>query len=468
MNIERQPLHLRLLLLIACLCAANTAYAQKPFEEVKRKTLIEAASRHLELGVWCRDRGMTAQATTEFLTAVEVSEGAHPGASRLVSIMRSLDEKFWKKRKKPARSSIKSYAKKSVKIRLDDQEDRLDLAALADKRKMEDVAEAEYEGVLRRRNAALDFDKNGRIVVEAGTIPEKYATRFKERAVAINEALYLREGILKHVPDLKEIREYQDDVLRVRGSLEMDRLQELHALTLALFPHLQDDLAARPTERLHLFFFASRKNYETYCEASASHAYKLVDGFAMRYGLTAAICAEGLDSASLQAVTLHETTHLYHFATSRAVMPSWYTEGYAETFGAQDSFTWDGKDLEVAGLMAGFRLEGLKDPEARFNLEELLDGNAIGIFSEDRTRAHLFYAQSWTLLRFLREGAEKQVREDFAHWEASCLGAALGAKVGDIQTTDASEANRWFREIVAKDFAKLEQDYVAWLTSQLL
>ncbi|MGB0953592.1 MAG: hypothetical protein ACPG31_10220 [Planctomycetota bacterium] len=467
MNIHRQPLFRLLALLLTILFGADVAAAQKPFEEVKRKTLIEAASRHLELGVWCRDRGMTAQATTEFLTAVEVSEGAHPGASRLVQIMRSLDEKFWKKHKKPARSSIKSYAKKSVKARHDDQEDRLDLAKLADKRKMEDLAEAEYEGILRRRNAALDFDKKGGIMVEAGTIPEKYASRFKERAVAINDLLYLREGVLEYVPDLKEISEYQDDVLRVRGSLELEQLKELHAITLALLPHLEEDRGARPSQRLHLFFFATRKNYEAYCDASEHASHRLVDGFAMSRGLTAVICAEDLSFPDLQAVTLHETAHLFHFGTSRAVMPSWYNEGYAETFGAQESFSWDGKSLEVAGMMAPHRLAGLKDPAARFTLAELLEGKALELFGQDRERAHLFYAQSWTLMRFLREGAEDEVQEAYDLWEASCLGAAIGAKVGDLETTDASEANAWFRGQVAMDFAKLEQDYSAWLETQL-
>lgn len=463
------PALLRFLFLVplAATALAPPTEALQDYEKVKRKTLIDAASRHLELGSWCRDRGMTAQATAEFLAAVEVSEGAHPGAIRLVSIMRSLDERFWKEGKKPSTSSIKNYAKKARKLRLEDQGDRLDLAELADRKGMADIAEKEYEGILRRRDAALEFDKRGRLTVDAGTIPEDYARRFKEQAVAINDKLYLREGILAHVPDLKSIQEYQDEALRVRGSLALADLQDLHALTLALFPHLEEDLSARPTEQLRLFFFEKRDHYESYCEASGNADHKVVPGFAMRRGLTAAICVEDLDGETLKAVTLHEAAHLFQFATTRAVMPSWYSEGYAETFGAQGSFTWDGKELEVGGSMASFRLAPLKDPDKRLALEELLRSDALSLVALDRDRAHLFYTQAWTFLRFLREGAAEEVRDSFRLWESRCLGAALGAQAGQPGAEDAREANSWFRSIVAEDLNQLERDYLAWLETQL-
>ena len=45
----------------------------------------------------CRDAGLVAQATAEFLRAVEVADDRHPGALKVLAIMQNLEDRFWKR-----------------------------------------------------------------------------------------------------------------------------------------------------------------------------------------------------------------------------------------------------------------------------------------------------------------------------------------------------------------------------------
>ena len=48
---------------------------------------------------------------------------------------------------------------------------------------------------------------------------------------------------------------------------------------------------------------------------------------------------------------LHELSHLFWFGCAPVAMPDWYAEGFAESFGGQGTFTWDGAKLAIGGLM---------------------------------------------------------------------------------------------------------------------
>jgi hypothetical protein len=66
----------------------DMARARGLFAQAQRGIKLEASAAHIKLGIWCRDAGRPPQATAEFLRAVEVSEGQHPLAIKLVDIMR--------------------------------------------------------------------------------------------------------------------------------------------------------------------------------------------------------------------------------------------------------------------------------------------------------------------------------------------------------------------------------------------
>ena len=62
------------------------------------------------------------------------------------------------------------------------------------------------------------------------------------------------------------------------------------------------------------------------------------------------------------------------FGTAPAFLPDWYAEGFAESFGGQGTFTWDGKTLQTGGLLAKHRLAALQ--QAPLPLRELLAGSS--------------------------------------------------------------------------------------------
>ncbi len=449
---------------LVALFTSMAAYGQTTFEDHKHDVLMEAAQRHLDLGVWCRDRGLISQATVEFYTAVEVSDSQHPGALRVLSIMTSLDDAFWKKkRKRPSESTLNSYSKKSAKAQLKDRKERVALAEYAWKKKMRSEAEAEYESILRNRDTPLEIDSKGRIKVEGGTIPIEISKAFLSGAVQINGELYLRDPFMDLLPDLKSIQQVESDALRVRSVLSLEETEGFHALGEALFPYLQQDLLGKPLVRLNLFVFAHRTTYDQYLAATEQLAYKEVSGLAQASNLTAVICAEGLEGSALQGMVLHELTHLYTYSMTRAVMPSWHSEGFAELYGGQGTFLWDGAKLEVGRMMADFRLAPLHERSNRFTLEEMISSDAIQLFATDRERALQFYAQSWALLYFLRTEGDNDSRLLFKAWEQRCFGSGVGAKVGDRSGRDFGDANDLFRKMLGKNLAKLEADFNTWL-----
>lgn len=452
------------LTLLLTLLTTSPAYTQTSFESYKHDVLMDAAQRHLDLGVWCRDHGLTSQATLEFYSAVEVSDKQHPGALRVLGLMTSLDDAFWKeKRKRPSGFTINSYSKKAAKAQLADRKERVALAEFAWKKKMRAEAEAEYESILRRRDAPLEVDSKGRIQVEGSTIPIELSKIFLNGAVAINGELYLRDPFLDLLPNVKAIQQAESESLRVRTVSTIKATNEYHALGEALFPYLQEALLGKPLVRLNLFVFAERATYEQYLASTGQLAYQAVAGLAQSSNLTAVVCSEGLEEAALRGVILHELTHLYTYSMTRAVMPSWYSEGFAELFGGQGTFTWDGTKLEVGGRMADFRLAPLRNRSNRFALAEMLSSDAIGLFATDRERALQFYAQSWALLYYLRAHTDKDKRNLFLAWEQRCFGAAVGAQVNNLNASNPKLANDLFRKMFGEDLPKLEEEFHTWL-----
>ena len=457
------------LVFLLTLLGTSPTYGQTAFENYKHDVLMDAAQRHLDLGVWCRNRGLTSQATVEFYAAVEVSESQHPGALRVLGYMTSLDDAFWKKvRKRPSKSTINSYSKKAAKARLGNRKGRVALAEFAWKKKMRAEAEAEYKSILRKRDMPLEVDSKGRIVVEGGVIPLELSKVFLSGAVAINDQLYLRDPFLDLLPNVKAIQQVESDSLRVRSVSGLEATDEFHALGEALFPHLQEALLGKPFVRLNLFVFGERAAYEQYLAATNQLAYKAVAGFAQGSNLTAVICTEGLEEDSVRGLILHELTHLYVFSMTRAIMPSWHAEGFAELFGGLGTFTWDGTKLEVGGMMADFKLAPLRERSSRFSIEEMLTLDALELFTNNRERAFQFYAQSWALLFYLRTDADKDKRNLFKAWEQRCFGAAAGAEINNIDASNPLLANNLFRKMFREDLPKLEAEFQTWLDELLL
>lgn len=444
----------------------DMARARALFAQAQRGIKLEASAAHIKLGIWCRDAGLPPQATAEFLRAVEVSEGQHPLAIKLVDIMRTWGDKFWKYVQKKPKAILDTYEKKARQVELDMQRQRLRLARDAIKADLIEEGYGEYCAVVRLTDLPLTFDDTGAVVIEAGKLPADISARMKAEAITIGGKPYLRDAFLALLPEVKEVFEADGERLRVRCVASAEQAADVHAIATAMLPALEDETDGRPTRKMQLFVFKDRASYGTWCKAAGREAFAAAAGLADGATFTAVVCAENLPPESVRGMCLHELAHLYQYGVTPAVMPSWYAEGFAETFGGDGTFAWDGKTLTAGGMMSKARLAAIRGDGAYLPLADLLKGNALKILIAAREKGASFYTQSWALFRYLRTAAPRDVVERFRRWEAVCKGAALGAEAGKPRGDDVSPASAAFQKEFGADLAAIEAGFKAWLAAQ--
>jgi hypothetical protein len=441
----------------------TAAQENAAFEKKKRTVLVEGGHRHLELGVWAR-KGLVPQATTEFIRAVEVSEGRHPGANKVLGIMRSLDEAFWTKRRRKVHTGLlDQYEKRAKKAQLAFEKDRAALAAWAAKKGFEQLADDEYRGLLRSRDKPLEFDAKGRIKLEKATIPAEPSARIKAAAVAINDKLYVRDEFLELLPDVTEIYEAEGERVRVRCQTSNEQAADVLAIAEALLPQLAEDTGGRPTSLMKLFVFKEKETYDQYLDAADLSQHKVASGLAVGGAFIALVNGGGRDDEAIRGIALHELSHLFMFGVTRVVMPSWYSEGFAETYGGTGTFTWKDGKLTLGGKMSAYRVDPLRG-EGYIPLRELVGGVAHDLLRKDKGRAHRFYAESWAFVRFMcSDEAGKDVAERFAVWEDTCRGKALGAEIGKPESRNSRPAQDLFLRTFRDDLDDLDARFREWL-----
>jgi len=454
-----------LLLVVSHVCAQKKAFAE--YEKRRTRVLAENGQRHLELGSWARDAGLVPQATAEFLLAVEVAEGRNPGALKVLSIMRSLDERFWTKhRKHPGKALLRQYDKKARKARRDDRAGHFKVAQYAHAHDMQVEALRDYTALVGDRDEALEVDGRGRIVLDVGAIPQDISARLLEKAVEVDQQLYVRDAELPGLPDASKIHECSTEELRVRGTLDKQRVEQLHALGTALLPLLEEHVGGRPVERVKVFVFATRAEYAVYLAANAMQRYDNAGGFADYGAQQAIVCAEGCDEQGLHGLFLHELAHLYDYQVAPAAFPSWYREALAESIGGRGAFAFDGKQLKLGGAMDSARRAQLANGIDAFSARQLLADDAGALFGADAQRAKRFYVEAWGFYEFLQRGAGENVAERLAVWEAMCRGKAVGAQPRQSgerrRTLDEREARELFDGMFGSQLDELEQAFKAW------
>lgn len=423
--------------------------------------LVDAAQRHYDVALWCWKVGLRPQATSEVLYSLAVSDGRFKPAKSVLAKMRALESEDWKKEPpRPSPTLLRDHAKRVAKAKEQDLRDHLKLAQWAAGKKLDEEARAVYERVLQREGAPLELDAGGCLRIGKSVVRADTSQAIHDAAVVINGRRYIRDEFFRALPEVGSVFEAGSDVLRVRSTISAENAEHLHALGLALAPLLEQDLGGRPTERMELFVLARRADYEKYLSSAGLARFGFGGGVADRKTYTAVVCAEGAD---LDALVLHELTHLFQYGITRAIMPDWYGEGLAETFGGQGTFRFSGGALEVGGMLGPERRTLLASPERLMPLGELLGADAPALFPD---RGWLFYAQSWAFLRFLRAEAGPDAAERFRRWERTCTGAALGADAADLRAGDPSATRALFEATFGAELATLEarfREYVASL-----
>jgi hypothetical protein len=255
---------------------------------------------------------------------------------------------------------------------------------------------------------------------------------------------------------LEGLYEHRSEALVVRSDLGAARCESLQALGSALLPHLEERLEGTSARQLVLLVFGKRADYDAYLKSLGIESAGA--GLADYRTFQTIVCAEGLGEASLYALVLHELSHLFFFGTAPAAMPDWFAEGFAETFGGEGTFGWDGRTLTTGGLMERDRIAAARRVPPP--LRDLLAADAEALWRTDRDAALRFYAQAWAFQRFLRS-PDCRWRESFEAFEAHCRGAVLGAAAG--KPADRRPAQAVFDALFAGELDTMEREFHAWL-----
>src|SRR5262245_46875307 len=419
---------LLLLPLLAAAAGAQSALDIKVAEYKKRleRHYVDAAQAYVDIAWWGRKVGLVPQATTLFLRAKEAGQGRHQMADNLVSWMDQLGDTFWKgKPKRPLKANVNECARR---VRVADRQVRrshVQIAQLALGVGAEEDARTHCVEAIRL-GAEVDVGKDGVCKLDGLLLPDALAKWLQERTVALADGGRVFEsGAAAGGPRLDGLHEHRDDRLIVRTDLGAERAKSLHALGTALLPHLDERLDGAPTRTLVLLVFGKRANYAAYLKSLGIET--AASGLGADGSFQTIVCGRGRRADEVAALALHELTHLFFWGAAPAAMPDWYAEGFAESFGGQGTFAFDGKELKVGAPMARHRLDALqKQP---MPLAELLAADAEALWQTDRDKALRFYAASWALQRFLL-APDCPWRDEFLRWEARCRGTVLGNSAG--------------------------------------
>jgi hypothetical protein len=431
------------------------------YEKKRKEELIATGQRHVDLGWGLRNKGLIQQTTYQLVLAVELSEGQHRGASMVLNIVRNYGDAFWKKkRKKPRKGALKAYEKKAQKLVEADMSGQIKLARYAHKARLDERVREHLVQAMRfgaEVTMPKDPSRSG-AKIEGFAIDDELAKWLLEQTVAVNGGERRFEPAGRSAPRLEGLHEVADQRLVVRADLDAKVCEGLHAMGLQLFEALLERLDGAPTRPLQLVVFAKRADYDAYLKA-CGRADVASKGYCDYGTFQALVCAEGLDSGSVNALVLHELTHLYFFGATPVAMPDWYMEGLAETFGGQGTFAWNGRQLTVGGLLRSDRLDGIQSDA--MTLEQVLAGNAINLMRQDHGRAMRFYAMSWALQRWLTTG-DHAWRQRFDDWEAKTRGTLDGSS-STRSFGSPQRAQESFLAEFRKDLPAMDKAFQIWL-----
>ncbi len=450
------------LTLLAALWPAQGKDAEE-YSTQRDEVWLEYAERHLDLGMWCRDKGLVREAERELSLAEELAEGRHAGVRSTLEAMRRFGDAYWNARARPSDSTEKSYLKKAQDLRKKEQAARIKLADRAHELGLAKEAFTEYERAMRLRDQAFDLDAEGCIVIESGTLPPEVSERLRADAIEINGRAWMRDPILRQVPDIRSMWEVESELLRVRSTGSAEIAQETHALASALVQILALDFGARPPKPLDLLVIETRTDYQAWLRAAGFEKYSSVQGFADSDSDTAVLLREGLGEAWLEGIVLHELTHLFDLGLAHAGMPDWYREGLAEQYGAAGSFRWDGatQTLEVGGKLLDADLARLRASPG--SVEEILAFDALASWGQGQEAGRAGYARAWAFVRYLRTDAPPRIRDRFLAWQKQCYAevAASARRRG----RDPNAATARFRELLGDHMVELEAGYAAFIAT---
>jgi tetratricopeptide (TPR) repeat protein len=178
-----------------------------------------------------------------------------------------------------------------------------------------------------------------------------------------------------------------------------EKLERYHKAMTMLFPARQS--APSPSNRVTIYIVDNQSQVRKLFGDGASA--KFVSGFYIPRagGSTAFIppvnAKSSGDVSESEMILMHEYAHHFMFENLDAMVPPWFTEGFAEYFSAA---TFERSGNVILGAPNELRAYELSPDIRQINIEALLD-TATYAESRRKTRYDNFYMRSWTLFHYL-------------------------------------------------------------------
>ena len=263
--------------------------------------------------------------------------------------------------------------------------------------------------------------------------------------------------------DPKRAREAATPRFVVRSDADEERVAATVAGNLeAIFNVLASEilpgieLQAEPF-KVQVFAFRTQAQYQAFIAASA--LFENSAGFYHPAGLIA-FHLEQSTSEYVLNILLHEATHAFvdrHILRPGVALPRWLGEGFAEYVGNSAiqkgrlkpgktfarKFAFEGGRVVAFQTGAGERLEDAREALRRgegLGVKQMLEASPEIFYGEDRA---LFYASSWLLVHYLRDGGTGWSADRFPQLllylaEGYPPGAAFRTLYGDPEAADAA------------------------------
>lgn len=384
--------------------------------------------------------------------------------ARFTGLLRDFDNPVWRrKRWKSPRAGVETgFARRKQQFDQAYVAKLIDVGVRHAKGKGEALAgrsREAFRGALTIAGGPYELAADGALRLgKAGAIPAEHARALvAEELVLINGQRWLRDTMLRSLPETAAVHEARSEAVLVRTVTSLEEATRLRELLEQACPEYERRLGARRTARpLGLFVFADGESYRRWCAASGHDGQAKAAGFANSGEGFAVTFAQ----PTLDKTAVHEGAHLWHFDVYAAPMPSWYEEGVACFFGHEDSMRVTGGKLAtgiapsaaaLAPLLHGGRLA--------FPLDDLLHGDAAARIAADDGSAPAFYRAAWALYCFLSTTRETTLSRRFEEWESFALGSRGGTR---------EEAVALFDHLFGGERARLEAGFLEWLADPVV
>lgn len=196
------------------------------------------------------------------------------------------------------------------------------------------------------------------------------------------------------------------------------------------------------TRRLPVYVFGNRRQWHHFSRRrfpAHYEAYSTIQSGGFTESDTA-VLFYSLRDATLAAIA-HEAWHQYANTRLGAALPSWLNEGLACY---HETFRYFGNTPVFLPRRNAFRMNTLCEmvqSDEILSLQDLLDFDIrAAIKAGDTKQSHLYYAQVWALVTFLKEGAQGRYRRSLKQILTDVADGTFRARVSAAALTHDSSA----------------------------